>query len=367
MTTRLILVGGFLGAGKTTLLWEAAQKLAGRGLRVGLITNDQAPELVDTAFLSRSNVKVTEVAGSCFCCNFQGLIGAMSKARAEANADVLIAEPVGSCTDLSATIVQPLRDRFQQEFVIAPLSVMADPVRLVDILDGGTAGLHPSAAYIFRKQIEEADIIVISKTDLLTPAELDVLKTRLSQTYPDMTIFAVSAKTGKGLDAWLDEVTTRTDAGRRIAEVDYDVYSEGEAVLGWLNATILLRGEKVDWNVFAGKFLSGLSQRFDNMGASIGHVKLMIDAGDSFLIGNLTGKEETLSIRGQAGAGFEARLTLNARVQMPPETLETIVHEMIDATTQGYITATPVAWRCLSPGRPNPTHRYDHVVATKTI
>jgi hypothetical protein len=56
---------------------------------------------------------------------------------------------------------------------------MAYPVSLADILDGGTAGLHPSAAYIFRKQIEEA-----------------------------------------------------------------------EAVLGWLNATILRRGEKVDWNVF---------------------------------------------------------------------------------------------------------------------
>ena len=148
-----------------------------------------------------------------------------------------------------------------------------------------------------------------------------------------MAIFAVSAKTGKGLDAWLDEVTTRTDAGRHIAEVDYDVYAEGEAVLGWLNATILLRGEPADWNVFAGKFLSGLSQRFDSMGASIGHVKLMVEAGDSFLIGNLTGKEETLSIRGQAGTGSEARLTLNARVQMPPETLETIVRETIDATT----------------------------------
>lgn len=84
MTARLILVGGFLGAGKTTMLWETAQRLAGRGLRVGLITNDQAPELVDTAFLSRGDVKVAEVDGSCFCCNFQGLLGAMSKVRAEA-------------------------------------------------------------------------------------------------------------------------------------------------------------------------------------------------------------------------------------------------------------------------------------------
>jgi Ni2+-binding GTPase involved in maturation of urease and hydrogenase len=367
MTTRLILVGGFLGAGKTTLLWEAAQKVAGRGLRVGLITNDQAPELVDTAFLSRGDVKVAEVDGSCFCCNFPGLIGAMSQVRSEADADVLIAEPVGSCTDLSATIVQPLRDCFQGEFVIAPLSVMADPVRLADILDGGTAELHPSAAYIFRKQIEEADIVVISKTDLLTSSELDVLNTRLAQAHPDVAIFAVSAKTGKGIDEWLDAVTTRTDAGKRIAEVDYDVYAEGEAVLGWLNATIMLRGETTNWNLFAENFLSGLSQRLDSMDASVGHVKLMVEAGDSFLIGNLTGRGDTLSIRGLAVTGSEARLILNVRVQMSPEALEAIVREMIDLTCQGRITATSVAWRCLSPGRPNPTHRYGHVFANKEI
>ncbi|MEI6750901.1 MAG: GTP-binding protein, partial [Bacteroidota bacterium] len=63
MLLRLILVGGFLGSGKTTLLWETAQRLAKRGLKAGLITNDQAPELVDTAFLSRDGVKVAEVNG----------------------------------------------------------------------------------------------------------------------------------------------------------------------------------------------------------------------------------------------------------------------------------------------------------------
>ncbi len=46
---RLLLVGGFLGAGKTTLLAQAAGRLARRGKRVGLITNDQAANLVDTA------------------------------------------------------------------------------------------------------------------------------------------------------------------------------------------------------------------------------------------------------------------------------------------------------------------------------
>ena len=160
-TTRLILVGGFLGAGKTTLLWDSANRIMNNGKRVGLITNDQAPDLVDTAILSRNDVKVAEVSGSCFCCNFNGLISAMKQVRDEANADVIIAEPVGSCTDLSATIIQPLKENLGGELLVSPLSVIADPFLLTDILNDGTAGLHPSAAYIFRKQLEESDIILL--------------------------------------------------------------------------------------------------------------------------------------------------------------------------------------------------------------
>jgi Ni2+-binding GTPase involved in maturation of urease and hydrogenase len=362
MKTRLILVGGFLGAGKTTLLWEAAQRFAERGLRVGLITNDQAPELVDTAFLARDNVKVAEVNGSCFCCNFQGLLDAVDQVRTAADADVIIAEPVGSCTDLSATILQPLKDFCRSELVVSPLSVMTDPARLADILDGGTAGLHSSAAYIFRKQMEEADLVVISKSDLLSADELEVLKKRLAQAYPRAEISAVSAKTGDGLDEWLDSVAAQSESGRHVAAVDYDVYAEGEAVLGWLNATLALRGKPTEWNVFAERLLRGLSQCFDSRGAAVGHVKLMLVADDGFLIGNLTGKGDTLNIRGHAGTSSSARLIINARVQMTPDVLEEIVRGRVVSSCSGDLTATDVAWRCLRPGRPKPTHRYNHVV-----
>ena len=363
MTVRLVLVGGFLGAGKTTLLWQAAQRLASRGLRVGLITNDQAPELVDTAFLSRGEAMVAEVNGSCFCCNFKGLLDASAR-LVTARADVLIAEPVGSCTDLSATILQPLKEHHQREFVVAPLSVMMDPARLKVILDGGTADLHPSAAYIYRKQMEEADIAVISKADLLCSGDLGVLEARMAALYPGTTVCAVSAKEGTGIDAWLDKVMTGTNAGCRIAEVDYDVYAEGEAVLGWLNTTVMLRGRPTDWASFASSLLGGLNQRWTQNGTAIGHVKLILDSGKDFVVGNLTGKGETISIRGEATVGVEAKLTLNARVQMPPNELDALVREMLTLTSQPRgLEVTPLAWRCLSPGRPNPTHRYDHVVA----
>ena len=50
VTPTLVLVGGFLGAGKTTLLLAAGQRLRRMGKRVGIITNDQGGELVDTRF-----------------------------------------------------------------------------------------------------------------------------------------------------------------------------------------------------------------------------------------------------------------------------------------------------------------------------
>jgi len=361
-TTRLILVGGFLGAGKTTLLWEAARRITERGNRTGLITNDQAPELVDTALLSRNDVKVAEVSGSCFCCNFNGLIDALKKVRDEANADVIIAEPVGSCTDLSATIIQPLKQNLRGELVVSPLSVLADPIRLNDILNGSTAGLHPSAAYIFRKQLEESDLILISKSDLISPEELVLLKEKVEFHFPGSEVMIVSSLSGEGMDEWLNEILTRTDAGKRLVEVDYNVYAEGEAVLGWLNSTIELSGQQTDWDTFARELMQNLSRQFDSMKASVGHVKILIESGENYLVGNLTGLNDTLSFRNSAGISAEARLTLNARVEMSPEALEAIVRKTLDATKGKGIRKKIIALRCLSPGRPNPTFRFESVV-----
>ncbi len=109
MTTKLILVGGFLGSGKTTLLWEAAQRLTEQGRAVGLITNDQAPDLVDTAFLSRSGAGVREVAGGCFCCHFYGPLRAV-RSLVGPKARGVIARPVRSRTQLSAPLMQTLED-----------------------------------------------------------------------------------------------------------------------------------------------------------------------------------------------------------------------------------------------------------------
>ncbi|HHU32522.1 MAG: GTP-binding protein [Zhaonellaceae bacterium] len=364
MQARIILVGGFLGAGKTSLLFEAANILTKRGKRVGLITNDQAPELVDTTFLQHTKGTILEVSGSCFCCNYEGFTEAILHLIKDQQTDIIMAEPVGSCTDLSATVLQPLKDHFGKDFVIAPLTVLIGPERLSDLLDGGDSGLHPSAAYIIRKQLEEADIIVISKTDLLTPDTVKTLKIRTAKEWPNATVLAMSSRSGEGLEMWLDEVIKRVDSGTRLAEIDYDIYAEGEAVLGWLNATLKLKGESVDWDRFAENLLNALSRQFDDLNSEVGHVKLIIEAGNNFVIGNLTGQNESLELRRSTGVGNEAKMTLNARVQMEPENLKNIVLKEIADVCGTEVVSEILALKCLSPGRPNPTHRYKYVVTT---
>ncbi|MDR2119558.1 MAG: cobalamin synthesis protein P47K [Tannerella sp.] len=360
--TRIVFAGGFLGAGKTTLLWEAARRLINKGVRTGLITNDQAPGLVDTALLQRQGLKVAEVCGSCFCCNFGGLTDAIGSIGAEVEADVIIAEPVGSCTDLSATILQPLKQYMSRELAVAPFSALADPERLESVLRGDTAGLHADAAYIFRKQLEESDIIVVAKSDTLDAGALASLLERTREAFPASTVMAVSAVSGHGVDEWTDLVLKRTDAGRRIVQVDYDVYAHGEAVLGWLNATVQLKGKAADWDAFTRDFLSQLAQRFDGKKYAVGHVKAILEHEDRYIVGNLTGRAHTLSLRNSAGTGDTARLTVNARVETSPETLDALVRETLADATRDRCESTPLAWRCLQPGRPNPTHRFTQVV-----
>ncbi len=360
--TRLIMVGGFLGAGKTTLLWESAIRLMQQGLRVGLITNDQAPELVDSELLRRQALQVAEVSGSCFCCNFNGFVEAFQRVKAEGAADVILAEPVGSCTDLSATIMQPLKHYWNAELRIAPLTVLADPMRLNAILSGESAGLHPDAAYIFRKQLEESDLILLNKCDLLSEEALAELKARTSAAFPQATILAASALHGTGLTEWLEAVMSRTDAGKRLLEIDYDTYAHGEAVLGWLNGTLMLHGTCADWDAWLRRLMEALATRFDAKGYTVGHVKAIAENGKAYAVGNLTGTRETLTLRGHAGAGEDLKLILNARVETTPEELNRLIKEVLAELLGDTLREEVLAWRFLQPGRPNPTHRFTEIV-----
>src|SRR6266545_532438 len=212
---RYIMIGGFLGAGKTTSVARLAQRLTDRGLRVGLITNDQGSELVDTAMLRSRGFATEEIPGGCFCCRFNSLVEAAHKLTVATRPEVLIAEPVGSCTDLVATVTYPLRRIYGDNFSIAPLSVLVDPIRALRVFGLESGGkFSDKVLYIYRKQLEEADIIAVNKRDLLDATRQQTLRDKLTLEFPGAQIFEVSARQGDGLDAWFRRLTATEQVAR---------------------------------------------------------------------------------------------------------------------------------------------------------
>ncbi len=360
-TIRFIMVGGFLGAGKTTTLARLARHYMSKGLSVGIVTNDQAADLVDTKSLRSQGFEVGEVAGACFCCRFTDLISTIDKIGQDKVPDLILAEPVGSCTDLVATVIQPLKQLYQSRFQIAPYGVILKPSQGRKILrnEPGT-GFSPKAAYILQKQLEEADLILINRIDELKPEELTELHSLLDQQYPNTPRLALSAKTGKGFDAYFEFLDQVGEFGRRVLDIDYDTYAEGEAELGWLNSSVQI-SSPVEFSLdeLLLDAIRGLKQRLVDHGLEVAHLKLIGLSDAAFGVANLVSRDlpPELSLPSHLNTkGVD--LVVNARVACDPALLGTLVEQTIRDICSAR-TASPQFGEAqmFRPGRPQPTHR----------
>jgi G3E family GTPase len=358
---RFAMIGGFLGAGKTTAMARLARHYLGRGWKVGLVTNDQAQDLVDTTSLRAQGFPVEEVAGACFCCRFDDLVERVGRLEGSERPDVILAEPVGSCTDLVATVVQPLRDLYGERFEVAPYPVLFKPSHGLRILKNEGGGFSPKAAYIFRKQLEEADAIVINRIDELTPAAVTELAGLVARAYPGVPILRLSAKTGQGFEALTELLDQQGHFGRKILDIDYDTYAEGEAELGWLNAGVRVTAPRpFDLDALLLAVVSRLRAAFAGTGAEVAHLKAIGLHDVSFGVANLVSSaalpELSLPSHGRVP---EAEVIVNARVAADPADLEEKVRETVRAVCreQGAV-AEFDSLQSFRPGRPQPTHRY---------
>lgn len=362
---RYIMIGGFLGAGKSTSVGRFARYLTDRGSTVGLITNDQAAGLVDTQNLRSQGFDVEEIAGGCFCCRFDSLRGAAEKLDATTRPDVFLAEPVGSCTDLVATVSYPLRRIYGDRFSIAPLSVLVDPARAMRIL-GLSQGRSFSrkVSYVYLKQLEEAQALVINKVDTLDDIARHELRRALGERFPNRPIFELSAREGEGLEPWFEHLLAHEIqvAGPGL-EIDYQLYGEGEALLGWLNATLELRSpEPLDGNALIRDLAVSLGERLRTADAEVAHLKMTLAPrggwGDLALVSLVRSDVvPELSERLHSPAG-DAQLVLNLRAEGDPE----LLHDAVRAELAALELPSGAELRLehlehFRPAQPQPTHR----------
>jgi Ni2+-binding GTPase involved in maturation of urease and hydrogenase len=354
---RYVMIGGFLGAGKTTAVAALAQHLTRQGLRVGLITNDQGSELVDTAMLRSKGFATEEIPGGCFCCRFNSLVDAAGKLDETTRPDVFIAEPVGSCTDLVATVTYPLRRIYGERFAIAPLSVLVDPIRAARVFGLAEGGrFSDKVLYIYRKQLEEADLIVITKSDLIEAAVLNALRARLATEFPHASILEVSVREGRGVAEWFAQIASGEQVARATMDVDYEIYAEGEALLGWLNATVqLAQADGFSADVVLKTLAADIQRRLAP--AEIAHLKMTLspdgglgDIAAIHLVRSDFVPELSLTLEAPVTSG---QLIINARAEAAPEDLRDAVTAAVGALPGARLEHL----EHFRPGKPTPTHR----------
>ncbi len=360
---RFVMVGGFLGAGKTTTLARLARNYLARGQRVGLVTNDQAQDLGDTNSLRGQGFVVEEVAGACFCCRFDDLVGKVQQLGHKQRPDVILAEPVGSCTDLVATVVQPLKDLYGQRFEVAPYAVLFKPSHGLRILrNEAGGGFSPRAAYIFRKQLEEADAIVINRIDEMRPEDIAELAELVTYEYPGVPLLRMSARMGAGFETLVELLDQQGAFGRKILDIDYDTYAEGEAELGWLNASFhVTTPHPIGFDGLLLDAVKRLGALLRQRSLEVAHLKVIGLADGSFGVANLVSSqsEPELSLPSHARVQ-EADVIVNARVAADPALLQELVLQTMDevSSLDRYGKAEVRTMQSFRPGRPQPTHRY---------
>ena len=365
---RYIMIGGFLGAGKTTAVGKLARQLTDQGLRVGLITNDQGRNLVDTAMLRSQGFATEEIPGGCFCCRFNSLVDAAQRLTEANRPDVFIAEPVGSCTDLAATVTYPLRRMYQDDFTVAPISVLLDPIRAQRVFGLAKGGsFSEKVLYIYQKQIEEADLVIVSKADMLNDAQLNALKTAITAKYPGKEVIFASCRTGKNLDLWFSRVIDARQSARTAMKVDYQIYADGEALLGWLNCTVQVQSTKAfDANKLLTQVATEIQKRLKK--SEIAHMKMTLSP-DGDLSGEIAGinvvrndivPELSFELDGPVKSG---QLIINVRAEAAPDVLGKAVREGLEAAQKKFPTlkVTVDHLEHFRPGKPTPTHRIEQL------
>jgi G3E family GTPase len=352
MTTRLLLVGGFLGAGKTALLLKAAEYLTNQGYSVSMITNDQTGDLVDTAMVRQYDIPVLEVGSSGFCCCFPNLLASVERLEESVHPDIILAEPVG--TDLISTVFRPLHTYSPVPFQVAPLTVLVDPFR-------DPKSFPEEIGSLYEQQLTEANLIVVSKKDLLDEKTTQAHLQALQQHYPAVQVLPLSAQTGEGVQEWLEICLQQSGDIKQLLELNYEPYAQGEACLGWLK----VKGQVSSPIPFSlSTWMSGVFQMIERecqgRDATVAHIKMYVRAGKQTLKVSLTqlGCQLFWDPEPTDEKTTQAQFIVNARVNTPPETLEALVRQAlirVGGEMRMHIEMTDQA--CFSLLPPRPTHR----------
>lgn len=205
-------LSGFLGAGKTTLLNHVLHNK--EGLRVAVIVNDMSEVNVDAQLvrnentLHRTEERLVEMSNGCICCTLrEDLLEEVAKLAAEAKFDYLLIESSGISEPLPVAQTFTYQDE-AKGIDLSSISRLDTLVTVVDcynfikdfssidtLLDRKATDMHNdhrTLVNLLTDQVEFANVIILNKTDLVTPEQTGMIRAMINKLNADAVIINAS-------------------------------------------------------------------------------------------------------------------------------------------------------------------------------
>jgi G3E family GTPase len=161
---------GFLGAGKTTLLNRILSE--NHGKKIAVIENEFGEIGVDNQLVIQSDEEIFEMNNGCICCTVRGdlirILGRLLKRKDKL--DAILIETTGMANPAPVAQTFFTDDEMKTKFRLDAIVTVVDTKHILQHLDSEDEA---------QKQVAFADVILLNKTDLVTPAEVDALEERI--------------------------------------------------------------------------------------------------------------------------------------------------------------------------------------------
>jgi G3E family GTPase len=291
---RVLVIGGFLGSGKTTTVLGLGKYLGERGYKVAIVVNEIGEVGVDGDVISRYGFNTMEITGGCICCSLKrDMRYTVTNLYKNYNPDVLLIEPTG------IAFPQMIKDELMmldlRDVTFAPLVTLIDGSRFKHLMK--------EIRHFSRRQIEDAEILVITKTDLIEPIELPIIEASVNELNPKATVFKLSAKRDDEafrnfVDAVLSDPTFCLETVDRPSLRDADSIACSGVATYASEFTIPVEGlDAENARSMAENIVEDVRVRVLELNPEfLGHIKLFLEHGSQVVKANVTAYYESPKI-----------------------------------------------------------------------
>jgi hypothetical protein len=239
-------------------------------------------------------------------------------------------------------VYHKLDREYHGEFELAPFTVVVDPERLRTIMpEGANINLPEEMKYLFRAQLQEADVVLLNKIDLLSGVEIEAYLKFLKDFCPDAAVFAISAKNKTNIDKVADYIMTH-DAQLKSVDIGYGgpEFIAAEQKLSWYNRQLYVKicCGTFDGNAFLEDLVEAIRLKLLRKHCNVPHLKVFADGADGTTCKiSLLGVDYDLQFDSRLGRPcVDLPVIINARAACESQPLAEIMDEALDETVNKY-------------------------------